>query len=169
MVLTEFWSSPADMKDDAAPIYPGAGASMAELVALAEAYRRTAEGLLALERSPMRPAHAPARLCALQAIELYLGAFLRIAGHAPEDVRGHLHDLGSMAVAVADSGLKLRRRTIEHLVAMNDRREYLVVRYGPEQCHEFTASNRLEATLREVAVKVERQVAEGPGTTALMK
>lgn len=60
--------------------YPGSRASAAEIFALAEEYRLAAEGLM-LNGRPRGPiSRAPARLCAIHAIELYLNAFLLAGG-----------------------------------------------------------------------------------------
>ena len=52
------------------------------------------------------------------------------------------------------SGLKLRKRTAAHLIAMGESREYLVTRYGPEMTATVSQINRLVASLEEVAMKV---------------
>jgi len=47
---------------------------------------------------------------------------------------------------------------------MVDSREYLVVRYGPELVDRASQTNRLAATLEEVASKVRELMSRGGGT-----
>jgi hypothetical protein len=60
--------------------YPGSNASAREILNLADAYRAAALSLFATGSRGRSPAAAPARLCAVHAIELYLNAYLRHAG-----------------------------------------------------------------------------------------
>jgi hypothetical protein len=138
------------------PPYPGAAASKWEILDLAHAYSQAGTALFrkACKEEPL--SYAPARLCCIHAIELYLNAFLRHEGATPEAIRKRMHDL-------ADPGfvekLRLRRKTARHLATMTERREYLVARYGPEQIGSHTELNRLSATLVEVMTKAGRHIA----------
>jgi hypothetical protein len=124
-----------------------------QMLALAEAYRRAASSLLAIAPSKDPWSRAPARLCAIHAIELYLNAFLLDAGEDARSIRGRNHDLAGRIDACMALGLCLRRRTSEHLHALTSGREYLVTRYGPE-LSTLSEINRLTATMEEVARKV---------------
>ncbi|WP_299360343.1 hypothetical protein [uncultured Paracoccus sp.] len=138
--------------------YPGTNAAPAEIFALATEYHTAAEALLGKARAQQRISHAPARLCAVHAIELYLNAFLLATGDPPERVRARFHDLAERAEAVTGRGLILRKLTIRHLVRMTEDREYLISRYGPEMSGTLSQSNRLMATLNEIATKVRARI-----------
>ena len=68
------------------------------------------------------------------------------------------HNLATRAKLAVDCGLNLRKRTAAHLRELTDTREYLVVRYGPESPEKLSQLNRLNATLSDVAKKVEAVV-----------
>jgi alpha-ketoglutarate-dependent taurine dioxygenase len=95
----------------------------------------------------------------VHAIELYLNAYLRHAGHPAEQIRSCRHDLAERVPQVAAFGLTFRKKTVRHLVRMTAAREYLIVRYGPEQACKVSETNRLTATLEEVAGKVLAKLA----------
>ena len=142
------------MKDENSKPYPGTNACAAEIFALAAEYHEAAEALI-LKGRPRQPiSRAPARLCAIHAIELYLNAFLLAAGDPPERVRAHFHNLADRANSAVGRGLILRKLTVAHLVRMTEDREYLISRYGPEMSGTLSESNRLMATLNEIAKKV---------------
>ena len=146
------------MKDLHPKPYPGATASASEIFALAAEYHSAAEALI-LKGRPRQPiSRAPARLCAIHAIELYLNAFLLAAGDPPERVRAHFHNLAERASSAVGRGLILRKLTLAHLVRMTEEREYLISRYGPEMSSTLSESNRLMATLNEVARKVRPRI-----------
>jgi len=128
--------------------YPG------ELATPADQYRQAAQLLIQLGRRGKPLSRAPFRLAAIHAIELYLNALLLRSGLEPNAVRGLQHDLAKRAILAADAGLKLRMRTANHLSTLQQSREYLVARYGPELTGKVSQVNRLEATLEEVAKKV---------------
>jgi len=98
------------------------------------------------------------RLLAIQAIELYLNALLLEHDHTAAQVRGLQHNLEERAKLAAACGLVLRAKTKEHLRAMGRKREYLVMRYGPEMASTASQINRLLATLDEVGAKVSERV-----------
>lgn len=143
------------------PRYPGAVAEPADLVRLADEYRAAALVIAPLGRRGEPISHAPYRLTAIHAIELYLNGLLLHAGHEPSSIRGLQHDLASRAELAFSSGLTLRKRTGAHLKAMTSAREYLVTRYGPELTPTLSQLNRLAATLEEVAAKVRSIVQPG--------
>ena len=143
--------------------YPGSAATVADLLALAQAYRVSA--LCLLERRGQALSRAPATLCAIHAIELYLSAFLIHHGSSTAEIRGYCHDLAERGELALARGLTLRRRTAEHLAKMTRDREYLVSRYGPEDLSTLSSCNRLLATLNEVARKVVEAV--GPSADPL--
>lgn len=135
--------------------YPGEEATIAQLLALAEQYYHAYCQVSKNPSSDRAFASAPARLLAIQAIELYLNVFLRSAGESPQDVRGLQHDLGKKTALAVERGLVLRRRTIEHLMALTSGREYLSSRYGPELSSTWSNMNRIGATLYELLKKVQ--------------
>ncbi len=98
---------------------------------------------------------APARLCSIQAIELYLNAYMLHEGDSPEKVRGYLHNLSDRIEPEMTAALRLRKRTSKHLIKMMEKREYLIARYGPELVSRLSEVNRMLATLEEVASKVK--------------
>src|SRR5690606_35743313 len=146
------------MMDIAAKPYPGASATPADIVELAVEYHTAAETLMLKGRSREPISRAPARLCAIHAIELYLNAFLLSRGMPPEKVRAHFHNLADRAKLAVDGGLILRKLTLAHLIKITDDREYLISRYGPEMSGTLSESNRLMATLNEVAKKVKSRI-----------
>jgi hypothetical protein len=139
--------------------YPGAGANAGDMLRYAGAYHAAALALLTAGRDGDPLARAPARFCAVHAIELYLDAFLRSLGESPCRLRAHHHNLVMRAALAIQHGLSLRRKTALHLVRLTADREYLVLRYGPERCAAVCELNRLTASLEEIARKV-RQAAE---------
>jgi len=142
------------MCNDSAKPYPGSLASENELICLAGWYQNAATTLFSrsLPKDPL--AHAPSRLCAIHAIELYLNVFLIRCGEPPDRIRSRQHNLAERFEAARAHGLSLKKKTIEHLSRMTDDREYLVMRYGPELAAEVPPVNRLLATLNDVAAKV---------------
>ena len=85
---------------------------------------------------------------------MYLNAFLISHGIEHRQVRGFRHDVAQRAILAADKGLRLKVKTQAHLLRIHDQREYLVVRYGPEQVDGLSELNRMFATLKEVSTKV---------------
>ncbi|MEB3043106.1 MULTISPECIES: hypothetical protein [unclassified Rhizobium] len=144
--------------------YPGSNANPLEVLDLANAYFSASELLFSEGEKHVALAIAPARMCAIHAIELYLNAFLRHEGVAPEEIRKRMHNLVEpMFVAK----LKLRKKTALHLEAMTAKREYLISRYAPKQAREPTDLNRLAATLAEVMKKVGKHLhSTSPGGTS---
>lgn len=138
--------------------YPGETATAAQIRALASEYRGASRDLLSRGRRGQPGTWAPARLMAMQAIELELNAFLLSKGMDSTRLRGLQHDLASRGDLAVAKGLRLRRKTLEHLHELNRRREYLVTRYGPESMSAWTQINRLLATLAEVSSKVAAAV-----------
>lgn len=61
-----------------------------------------------------------------------------------------------------EKGLCLRTKTQAHLLKIHDQREYLVVRYGPEQVGGLSELNRMFATLKEVSTKVKTAILKQP-------
>lgn len=138
--------------------YPGSNASAEDVILLATEYHHAALTLLQKARKGKPLSRAPSRLCAIHAIELYLNAFLLCLGDTPEQIRSRQHDLTERATLAADRGLRLRKKTAEHLMKMSEGREYLVSRYGPEMASTLSEINRLMATLEEVGKKVSSVV-----------
>lgn len=133
-------------------VFPGASATAAQVLRLADEYRRAAIVLAPCGRAGEPLSRAPYRLLAIQAIELYLNAFLLSHGHDAVSVRRLQHDLGARARLAASAGLKLRMRTYAHLESLCTGREYLISRYAPER-DAGSQLNRLAATLDEIARK----------------
>ncbi|MDQ3247348.1 MAG: hypothetical protein M3Q52_10765 [Pseudomonadota bacterium] len=132
--------------------YPGEAATPQQIILLANEYRRAADALRLTGRRGEPISLAPWRLAAIHAIELYLNAALRAAGHASAQLRGLRHDLGSRAKLESITKLNLRARTLKHLHTLSETREYLVTRYDPSTSA-ASQLNRLTATLNEVAEK----------------
>jgi hypothetical protein len=135
-------------------MHPGGSATAEQIFRLAEEYRKAAHLLLQLGRRGAPLSHAPCRLSAIHAIELYLSALLLFKGHETSRIRGLQHNVAARTELAIASGLRLRQRTAAHLSAMTGNREYLVTRYGPEMTATISQINRLTATLDEVAAKV---------------
>jgi hypothetical protein len=131
-------------------------------VALADEYLLAAELLMQRGRPGEPLSRAPARLCAIHAIELYLNAFLLDRGVSHAQVRAQMHNLADRTELALAHGLVLRKLTREHLVKMTDDREYLVSRYGPEMSATLSQVNRLMATLNELAKKVRIRIGSNP-------
>ena len=132
--------------------YPGEAATPAQIGLLAGEYRRAADALLQTCSRGEPLSHAPYRLLALHAIELYLNAVLVAAGYAPAKLRALHHDLGTRTELALAAKLDLRKRTITHLLKMSETREYLASRYDP-LASVTSELNRISATLHEVANK----------------
>lgn len=131
--------------------YPGSNANPLEVLNLADAYSRASNLLFSQGQKRAALSIAPARMCAIHAIELCLNAFLRHEGFAPEEIRKRMHNLDEPTFVAK---LQLRKKTALHLKAMTAKREYLISRYAPERAREHTELNRLTATLKEVMAKV---------------
>lgn len=144
--------------------YPGERASAAQILLLANEYRRSADSLLNGGRSGCVISWAPYRLVAIHAIELYLNAYLVAAGCRAGEIRAMQHDTAARAQFAAVANLQLRKRTSAHLQALSDHREYLVARYDPAPAT-VSQLNRLQATLTEVAQKVACAVANKVAST----
>ncbi|RFB99138.1 hypothetical protein B5K11_01455 [Rhizobium leguminosarum bv. trifolii] len=148
--------------------YPGSNAKPLEVLDLADAYSRASKLLFSEGQERVALSIAPARMCAIHAIELYLNAFLRHQGVAPEEIRARMH---SLAEPMFVAKLQLRKKTARHLEVMTAKREYLISRYAPDQAREHTELTRLTATLKEVMAKVgkhlHRTSSTGSSTVAI--
>lgn len=148
--------------------YPGEAATPEQILALANEYRRAADVLVGNGRRGSPLSHAPYRLVAIHAIELYLNALLLATGQSSATLRGLHHNLSARIELALGVKLSLRKRTLEHLESLSQTREYLTTRYDPATSA-GSELNRLAATLSEVAEKVglaiDRRVAasECPG------
>lgn len=138
--------------------YPGNAATIEQLLALAEEYRRAARLLFDHRRRGHPLSLAPFRLSAIHAVELYLNALLRHEGHEPMQIRGLQHDLVTRSELAQQLGVVLRKRTAAHLADLVRQREYLVSRYGPELVSTTSNITRLMATLDEVALKAVARI-----------
>lgn len=136
------------------PAYPGSEATVEQFIGLADEYHAVAHALLSQVKRKSSLSSAPARLCAIHAVEICLNAFLIFHGSNHKQVRGLKHDLAQRAVMATEKGLRLRVKTQAHLRQIHDQREYLVARYGPEQTGGLSELNRMSATLKEVSTKV---------------
>ena len=142
------------------PPKPGNNASPQDILALANYYEQAAIVLFEHARHLTTPgthavAYAPARFCAIHAIELCLNAFLREGGATAGEIKARHHDIHDQEFIAA---LSIRKKTAEHLRTLVDRREYLVARYGPELCSQQSELNRLTATLKEVLLKTCKHI-----------
>lgn len=163
------------MTKQPAQLYPGDLATAKDVRLLADRYRDAAHLLQQMGRPRDPLSRAPYRLTAIHAIELYLNALLLHRGIDPGRIRGMQHDLALRTQIATSKGLQLRDRTVAHLVAVAEHREYLVSRYGPELARAASQINRLAATLEEVATKVSvlierpRQIVAGKPGAALLE
>jgi hypothetical protein len=144
--------------------YPGSEASAYAIARLAAEYAHATTVILAHDSRRELFSLAPVRLLAIQAIELYLHAFLRAAGTPPEQIRGFQHDLAGIAKLAFDKGLILRQKTVRHIASISESREYLVLRYGPEQITAGPQLNRVLQTLKQLSEKVMPAVRAAPFT-----
>ncbi len=133
--------------------YPGDAASVPEIMELASAYHAAALTLFGDGARGRTLNRAPARLCSIHAVELYLNPFLRSRGVPNCQIRARMHNLADEDFVAT---LVLRRKTAQHLEAMTEKREYLIARYGPEVADRLTEITRLKATLGEVSKKTAR-------------
>lgn len=150
--------------------YPGSVADARGILLLAGEYGRTAHVLL---KQPQKKksgaiAHAPARLLANHALELYLNAYLRHLGVTPEKIREINHNYAEKIELASDinlllgktsNGLKLKQSTENHLMQMTSDKEYLSARYSPRCMAEAFSEihrKRLAATLEDIATKIEK-------------
>lgn len=133
-------------------------ATPAQILALAQEYDGAARDLLTRGRPKAPASLAPARLCALHAIELYLNAYLLQQGVTAAELRGLRHDLARRGDMAVDAGLHLRQRTRDHLHVIAQRSEYRLARYCMSPPKPASPMNALIATLTEVAAKAARSV-----------
>jgi hypothetical protein len=130
------------------------------MLRLAGAYHHNAATHLPAKAADVLAA-APARLCAVQAFELYLVAYLRAKGVSAGLIKSWRHDLSCHVEATERLGLVLRRRTRDHLVGIARAQEYLNLRYHPQAVAPMPR-NRLTATLDELSAKVGVAVTPAP-------
>ncbi len=142
--------------------YPGSDATVGQLMMLADEYFTAAHGLLPHSRPRDVRSSAPMRLCAIHAIEVYLNAFLAFNELSSAQIRGLQHDLAKRAEMSVAKGLRLKIKTKEHLLRLNDQREYLLVRYGAESMDGVSELTRIFATLKDVSQKVRSVVYNQP-------
>lgn len=135
--------------------YPGDAATADELLQLAREYRQAATHLASTGRRKAPWSLWPYRLAAIQSVELYLDAYLLRNGHRPAQVRAMQHDLDERVRAADKFKLNLKKRTREQLRRITEAREYLIVRYGPEQRGTLSPPNLMQSILDDVANKVE--------------
>lgn len=149
--------------------YPGTLATSAQILNLATEYRRAAHVLLEQRQGRSPLSLAPCRLSAIHAIELYLNALLLHFSRDPAMVRGLQHDLSARLELAIKGGLVLRKRTHLHLSTLHSNREYLIVRYSPEETATVSQMNRLMATLNEIATKVVVKIGGQQDRLSLMQ
>lgn len=142
--------------------YPGSEATVGQFIGLADEYFTAAYSLLPQVNRVSLASSAPARLCAIHAVEMYLNAFLVFHGVNHKQVRGLQHDLAQRTDMATQKGLCLRTKTRAHLLKIHDQREYLIVRYGPEKVGGLSELNRMFATLKEISTKVRTAILNQP-------
>ncbi len=140
--------------------YPGSDATVGQFLSLADDYLKAAHSLL--PQVGKLTSSAPVRLCAIHAIETYLNAFLMFHDVSREEIRGLQHNLKKRTEIAVAKGLMLKVKTHAHLLRLNDQREYLIVRYSPEQLDSLSELNRVFATLREISGKVTAIILSQP-------
>lgn len=89
--------------------YPGEGATAAQILRLADEYRRSADALLNAGRNGCAISWAPYRLVAIHAIELYLNACLIAAGFRAVEIRSMQIDTAAKAQSPTVAKLPLKR------------------------------------------------------------
>lgn len=130
--------------------YPGDRATPIEVLELADDYRSAAESLF-----EAKVRGKSFRSNAIHAIELYLNAALLFRGMPASEVRSHLHDLSIRVTLLRlDPEIILKKATRIHLMALNERQEYIRARYGAGDKHEVSPLNRIQATLTEISTQV---------------
>lgn len=142
--------------------YPGAGSTVSQTLMLADEYYSAAMLLIRQEDPHGVTRFAPARLCVIQAIELYLNAFLLFEDVEPAEIRGFQHALVKRAEATRARGLVLKAKTYDRLAELEASREYLLVRYGPERSEELMALPQMFSVLDNVTKAVRRRVLQQP-------
>jgi len=138
--------------------YPGEAASAEQLLQLANEYRTAAHTLLGQGKAGKPLSWAPCRLVAIHAIELYFNALLLHKGMESAQVRNLRHCLSQRLELAVANGIRLKKKTSDHLIDMTSKREYLVTRNGAEMPASMSEINRLTATLDEVGKKVSKIV-----------
>ncbi|WP_254705419.1 hypothetical protein [Ruegeria sp. THAF33] len=87
--------------------YPGTHADVFQIMDLAISYRDAAEVLFDRAKKGQPLSYAPARLCSIHAIELFLNAFLRHTGTEASQIRARVHNLADDAFVTT---LRLRKK-----------------------------------------------------------
>ncbi len=151
---------PAAMKMEASP-YPGSEATPAELLKLAVQYRAAAQTLRRNGKRGRAYYWAPFRLCSLQAIELCLSAGLRHAGADAKLVRGMQHRLAERLELFDPMGTLLKARTRERMTLLEEKREYLVVRYAPTELKQTLHPDTVLAIAAEVEEVTRKLLSSG--------
>ena len=134
--------------------YPGSLANSKQILQLSSKYKTAAELLHITEHK----GNPPWRFLAIHSIELYLNALLLHSGYDSTRIRQLNHNLAGHSELAIGQGLKLKKRTAEHLIAISENREYLISRYEPDAPDDISQINRLTATLNEVAEKVTKML-----------
>jgi hypothetical protein len=142
--------------------YPGDDPTISTLLGLADEFHTAAMSLIGKEDPYRLTLFAPARLCVLQAIELYLNTFLRFEGMPAQEVRAFQHRMIPRAEAARAHGLILKVKTLTTLAALEDSREYLLVRYAPEKRGALSQLPRLFSALDDVTRKVRAAILNQP-------
>jgi hypothetical protein len=119
----------------------------------AEQYAEAADFLFKGKTDAEVALHVPARLCALQAIELYLHAFLRFRGVSVKQIKARQHNVWHEEFC---QRLELDKRTREHLQRISKDRVYVAVRYPGEVSTRLCEPTRVERTLRAIRDKSDR-------------
>lgn len=146
---------PPDMKLTQLPKPSTDDASQAvHVLAVLKDYQAAAAFLM---KSPLKES-GPCRFFMLHATELYLNAFLYAHGESVETIRDFQHSFTRRIEAAGKCGLVLRKKTVEHLQKVDARKEYVNSRYQSVVTEKFSLSNRLTASLNEVAKKVTKGI-----------
>ena len=123
--------------------YPGEVATPNDIRQLADEYRGVAHDLMGRGKRGNPSSWAPARMTAIQAIELYLNALLLARGVKPAEIRGYQHDLRKRTANPAVSALRLRQRTLFHTNIISG-----VTASGPHEPTRFTLRHLIAAPTR---------------------
>lgn len=133
-----------------------------EIVGLARIYAACASDLAAAVVGGGVARQAPARFCAVHAVELYLNAYLRHCGMPGAELRRMCHDQSARLMHAMARGLRLPNGTALHIIRMSEDRDYLRLRYELSAAATLAPMTRIAATLRDVGAAVDAALAIPP-------
>lgn len=128
-----------------------------DMLQLADAYAAAAVKL-----DELRPkgkgnvlGQAPFRFAAMHAIELYLTAVLLAQGNDAKQLTKLRHDLRAR---LEKADVRLRDKTVKHLNALTDHKEYRATRYQPQDLPNLTPLTAVTGALQDVRKKAHTEL-----------